>query len=194
MNSMMSLVIWCVYSQNKLLLALPLTLLPLSFALVIGLDFKPLFFLCSPIKPDVDVPLMCPRHCCTCYSTERMACFTGSCTVPPPPHTHTRYVLIMGLIHRTWASHTLSFGPNHISGPSECLHITKPSSFPGSVCWSLFQHLTTVHKSRCLFWAGKCNMWAKTFCAGLSLSWLLQASCHTLLWVSVAPYLLLLIF
>ena len=142
--------------------------------------------------------LMCPRHCCKssaapAISTGRMTCFGGSCT-PPPTHTHTLCVLIMGFMHRTWAPYTLSCGPNYTSGPSECLHITKPSSLSGSVCWSLFQHLTTIHTSRWLSWAWECNMWAETFCAGLSLSCLLQASHHTLLWVSVAPYLFLFIF
>lgn len=156
MRSMMSPVIWCVCSQNKLLLALPLTLLPLSFAVVIGLDFSPDSF-CAHVT---NVPqALLQVFCCTCYKHRENGMLWWKLYTPPThTHTHTLCVLIMGFMHRSWAPYTLSCGPNHTLGPIECLHITKPSSLPECVCWSLFQHLTTIHTSRWLSWAWECNM------------------------------------
>lgn len=106
---------------------------------------------------------------------------------PAPTHTHTLYVLIMGLIHRTWASHALSFGPNHISGPSECLHITKPSSFSWVCLLKSVSAPSHCSQEQMPFLGWGSVTCGQRLCAGLSLSCLLQASCHMLLWVSVAP-------
>ena len=131
MRSMMSPVIWCVCSQNKLLLALPLTLLPLSIAVVIGLDFSPDSF-CAHVT---NVPqALLQVFCCTCYKHRKNGMLWWNLYTPPHTHTHTLCVLIMGFMHRSWAPYTLSCGPNHTLGPIECLHITKPSSLPECVC------------------------------------------------------------